>query len=98
MDLVSIDPTSAALLDCVGLSPNKNLDDLFDAEIVAGASARAQARVEPQTWEAFRLTAYERLSGDIVAARLGMSRATVFTAKSRVLEFLREEINRLDGP
>ena len=54
--------------------------------------------MEPQTWEAFRLTAYEGLSGEDVAARIGMSRATVFKAKSRVLEFLRDEIRRLDGP
>ncbi len=44
------------------------------------------------------LTADEGLSGDVVAERLGMSRATVFKAKSRVLEFVREEIKRLDGP
>ena len=56
------------------------------------------ARVEPQTWEAFRLTAYEGLSGDDVAARLGMTRATVFKAKSRVMTFLREEIKKLDEP
>ena len=74
----------------------EQLKDQFDSEIVAMASARARARVEPQTWEAFRLTAYEGLSGDDVAARLGMSRATVFKAKSRVLEFLREEIKQLD--
>ena len=76
----------------------KHLNDQFDAEIVAVACARVRARVEPQTWEAFRLTAYERLPGDTVAARLGMSRATVFKAKSRVLGFLREEIKQLDEP
>ncbi len=75
-----------------------HLKDQFDSEIVAVASARAKARVEPQTWEAFRLTAYEGLSGEDVAARLGMTRATVFKAKSRVMEFLREEIKRLDEP
>jgi RNA polymerase sigma factor (sigma-70 family) len=75
-----------------------HLKDQFDSEIVAVASARARARVEPQTWEAFRLTAYDGLSGDDVAARLGMTRATVFKAKSRVLEFLREEIKQLDQP
>jgi RNA polymerase sigma-70 factor (ECF subfamily) len=74
------------------------LKEQFDAEIVALACARARARVEPQTWEAFRLTAYEGCSGDEAAARLGMSRATVFKAKSRVLEFLREEIHKLDEP
>ncbi len=76
----------------------EHLKDQFDAEIVAVACARARARVEPQTWEAFRLTAYEGCSGDEVAARLGMSRATVFKAKSRVLGFLREEIKQIDEP
>jgi RNA polymerase sigma factor (sigma-70 family) len=75
-----------------------HLKDQFDCEILAIACARARARVEPQTWEAFRLTAYEGCSGDDVAARLGMTRATVFKAKSRVLEFLREEIKQLDQP
>ena len=59
---------------------------------------RPRAQVEDQTWEAFRLTAYEGISGDDVAARLGMNRATVFKAKSRVLAFLREEIKLLDEP
>jgi RNA polymerase sigma factor (sigma-70 family) len=75
----------------------EHLKDQFDAEIVAVACARARVRVEPRTWEAFRLTAYEGLSGEAVAERIGMSRATVFKAKSRVLEILREEIKRLDG-
>ncbi len=76
----------------------EHLKDQFDAEVVAVACARARARVEPQTWEAFRLTAYDGLSGDDVATRLGMTRATVFKAKSRVMAFLREEIKRLDEP
>jgi RNA polymerase sigma-70 factor (ECF subfamily) len=76
----------------------EHLKEQFDAEIVAVACARARERVEPQTWEAFRLTAYEGCSGDDVAARLGMTRATVFKAKSRVLGFLREEIKQLDEP
>jgi RNA polymerase sigma factor (sigma-70 family) len=70
----------------------------FDSEIVALASARAQARVEPHTWQAFLLTTYVGLSGHEAAAQLGMSRATVFKAKSRVVGFLREEVRRLDGP
>jgi DNA-directed RNA polymerase specialized sigma24 family protein len=75
-----------------------HLKETFDAEIVAAASARARARVEPRTWEAFRLTAHEGLSGDEVAARLGMTTENVFKAKSRVLGFLREEIKRLEEP
>jgi RNA polymerase sigma factor (sigma-70 family) len=73
-------------------------DRQCDSEIVALASARAQARVEPQTWQAFLLTTYLGLSGDEAAAQLGMTRATVFKAKSRVLGFLREEVRRLDEP
>jgi RNA polymerase sigma-70 factor (ECF subfamily) len=76
----------------------EHLKEQFDAEIVAVACSRARVRVEPQTWEAFRLTAYEGCSGDEVAARLGITRATVFKAKSRVLGILREEIKQLDEP
>ena len=76
----------------------EHLKDQFDAEVVAVACARTQQRVEPQTWDAFRLTAYEGLSGDDVATRLGMTRATVFKAKSRVMAFFCEEIKRLDEP
>jgi len=74
----------------------ERLKEQFDSEVVAVACTRARERVEPQTWEAFRLTAYEGLSGDDSAARLGMSVATVFKAKSRVLSFIREEVKRLD--
>jgi RNA polymerase sigma factor (sigma-70 family) len=72
------------------------LKEQFDAEIVAEACARARERVEPQTWDAFRLLAYEGASGDEVAARLGMNVNSVFKAKSRVMRFIREEVRRLD--
>jgi RNA polymerase sigma-70 factor (ECF subfamily) len=57
---------------------------------------RVRLRVEPQTWEAFRLTATEGLSGDAAAARLGMRLTAVFKAKSRVLRLLRDEVARLE--
>jgi RNA polymerase sigma factor (sigma-70 family) len=75
----------------------ERLDEQFDTEIVGEACARARSRVEPQTWEAFRLLAREGLSGDDVAARLGMTVDTVFKAKSRILGFIREEVKRLDS-
>jgi RNA polymerase sigma-70 factor (ECF subfamily) len=65
--------------------------------VLMQACATAHARVEPKTWEAFRLTACEKLPGDDVAAALGMNVTAVFKAKSRVLQFIREEIERLDG-
>ena len=73
------------------------LADAFDQEILEEASARVRLRVEPRTWEAFRLTAVEGISGADAATRVGMEIATVFKAKSKVQKMLREEVRRLEG-
>jgi RNA polymerase sigma-70 factor (ECF subfamily) len=72
------------------------LADQFDQELMGEALARVRLRVEPQTWEAFRLTATEGLPGDAAAAQLGMRLTAVFKAKSRVLQLVREEVARLE--
>jgi RNA polymerase sigma factor (sigma-70 family) len=72
------------------------LEEQFDQELMGEALDRVRLRVEPQTWEAFRLTATEGLSGDAAAARLGMRLTAVFKAKSRVLQLLRDEVARLE--
>jgi RNA polymerase sigma factor (sigma-70 family) len=74
----------------------EKLDREFDREILEAATARVQSRVEPHTWEAFRLSALEGLPGQLVAQRLGMKRATVFVAKSKVTKMLKEEIAKLE--
>ena len=76
----------------------RRLDEQFDQEVLAEAQARVQQRVEPHTWEAFRLTALEELSGAEAAARLGLKVATVYKAKSKVQQMLQEEVARLDQP
>ena len=58
---------------------------------------QVRQRVEPSTWEAFRLTAQEGLSGAETAERLGLQVAAVFKAKSRVQKMLREEAAKLEG-
>ena len=55
-----------------------------------------RARVEPQTWEAFLLTACEGRSAEEAATLLGMNLTAVSKAKSRVLGFIRAEVKRLD--
>jgi RNA polymerase sigma-70 factor (ECF subfamily) len=75
----------------------RRLDEEFDRELLDIATARVRARVEPHTWEAFRLTALERLSGSEAAARLGMKALTVFKAKSKVRKMLQEEVARLEA-
>jgi RNA polymerase sigma-70 factor (ECF subfamily) len=74
----------------------RRLDEEFDQDVLAEAQARVQQRVEPHTWEAFRLTAVEGLSGAQAATRLGLKVATVYKAKSKVQQMLHEEVARLD--
>ena len=72
------------------------LEEAFDLERLEVAQARVRQRVEPHTWEAFRLTALEGKSGAEAAALLHMQVGTVFKAKSKVQQMLREEIERLE--
>jgi RNA polymerase sigma-70 factor (ECF subfamily) len=74
----------------------QRLNEQFDQELLAEAQDRVRKRVEPHTWEAFRLTAVEGLSGAEAGSRLGMKVATVFKAKSKVQQMLREEVARLE--
>ncbi len=73
------------------------LEEQYDAELLEAAIAQVRLRVEPHTWEAFRLLAFEDLSGAEAAARLGMKVGTVFVARSKVQKMLREQIRLLDG-
>lgn len=76
----------------------ERLNEEFDHEVLQEARKRVRQRVEPRTWDAFHLTAVERLSGAEVAARLGMKVLAVYKAKSKVQAMLREEIARLERP
>ncbi len=75
----------------------KRLEEEFDHEILEEAMARVRQRVEPQTWEAFRLMSLEGLSGSEAAARIPMKESMVFVARGRVLKLLREEVEKLSG-
>jgi RNA polymerase sigma factor (sigma-70 family) len=74
----------------------QRLGEEFDLELLERAKQEVQGLVEPQTWEAFRLTAEERLSGAEAAQRLNMKVTAVFKARSRVQQMLRERVER-DG-
>src|SRR5436305_1695317 len=54
------------------------LEAEYDRELLELASARVRARVEPQTWESFRLTALEGRPGAEAAATLGLRPTAVF--------------------
>jgi RNA polymerase sigma-70 factor (ECF subfamily) len=73
------------------------LEEQFDQEVLEEAAARVQLRIDPVTWEAFRLQAIEGLSGAETAQRLGRTVAGVFKARTRVQGMLRDEVARLEG-
>lgn len=74
----------------------RRLEEGFDGELLDEAVRRVRRRVEPHTWEAFRLTAEEGLSGAEAAARIGMRVSQVYVAKRRVQRMLQDEVRKLD--
>jgi RNA polymerase sigma-70 factor (ECF subfamily) len=74
----------------------KRLEEGFDRELLGEAVRRVRLRVEPRTWEAFRLTAEEGLSGAEASARIGMRVSQVYVAKRRVQQMLQDEVRKLD--
>lgn len=69
----------------------------YEQELLDRAMERIRPRVQPQTWDAFRLTAFDGLSGADAAARLGMPITSVYKAKSNVQKLLEAEVRELDG-
>jgi RNA polymerase sigma-70 factor (ECF subfamily) len=68
-----------------------------DREVLELAMARVRGRVQPHTWEAFRLMAIEGRSGAEAGAAVGMSAAAAFVARSKVQKMIRDEVARLDA-
>ena len=73
------------------------LERAYEQELLEQALARVRPRVQGQTWEAFRLTAFEGLSGAEAAARLGMPVVSVYKARSNVQKLLEAEVRCLEG-
>ena len=74
----------------------QRLEEQYDCELLEEASARVRLRVEPRTWDAFRLLAVDGLSGAEAAQQLGMKIGAVFVAKSKVQKMLQQEMSKLD--
>jgi len=74
----------------------REMEAEYERELFDEALKRVRERVPVQQWDAFRLTALERLSGAEAAARLGMLVATVYTARSKVQKLVRDEVRCLE--
>ena len=68
----------------------------FDQELLERAMDQVRERVEPQTWEAFRLTTIQGMPASQAAEKLAMRVSTVYQAKSSVQRLLREAIAELN--
>jgi RNA polymerase sigma-70 factor (ECF subfamily) len=96
--LVSGDDEVLGLLDQVPAREDllQRLEEQYDCELLAQACGRVRLRVEPHTWDAFRLTALEGLPGGEAARCIGLSVTSVYVAKHRVEKMLRDEVQKLD--
>lgn len=70
-------------------------DKEYERKAFAWAADRVRDEFQPNTWQAFWMTAVDGQSAKDVGRRLGLSPGAVYVAKSRVLARLREEIGRL---
>jgi RNA polymerase sigma factor (sigma-70 family) len=68
----------------------------YQRELLRRAGMTVRVRVQPRTWEAYRLTCEEQVAAPDAAERLGMPVSEVYVAKSRVLKMLREELRKID--
>lgn len=87
VDWLAVEDTRADLARCV--------EGELRRDLLHEAVNRVSRRVDRRTLEAFLLLSQERLPGGEVAARLGMTVAAVYMAKSRVVRMLREEVRVL---
>jgi len=88
--LDAIADSSDALADL-----EKEMQQAFERELLELAMHRVEERVKPNTWQAFRLTSIENLSGAQAAERLDVPVSSVFVAKHRVLKLLEAEVKKL---
>jgi len=76
---------------------NADWDREYERKAFAWAADRVKNEFQPNTWQAFWLTAVDGQNAKDVGQRLGLSPGAVYVAKSRVLARLREEISQLSA-
>ncbi len=74
------------------------IEAAYDTELLAVAMREVEGRVQPRTWRAFHMLAFERRSGADVAAELGMQVNTAYVARKKVQRMIREVITRIETP
>lgn len=73
-----------------------SMEQAFEQELLDEALVRVRPRVQPHTWEAFRLTTYEGLSGPQAALQLDIPVTSVYKAKSNIQKLVNTEVRVLE--
>lgn len=68
-----------------------------ERQVASEVVKRVRQRVAPHTWEAYWATVIQGEPVQEVAARLGLTLAAIYVARSRVGKMLRAEANRLEA-
>jgi RNA polymerase sigma factor (sigma-70 family) len=76
---------------------SRELERVFDLDLLETAMQRVRLRAAPHTWTAFSMTAVEGIPAPEVARRLGMKIARVYAARSTIQQRLQEECRRLEA-
>jgi RNA polymerase sigma-70 factor (ECF subfamily) len=82
--------TALALLEDPDSALNRYWDEEHDRYVLRCLLELAELEFEPTTVRAFRRVALEGAAGSEVAGEMGLSLASVYAARSRVLRRLRE--------
>jgi RNA polymerase sigma-70 factor (ECF subfamily) len=69
----------------------------YELRLFRWAAERVRSHFEESSWQAFWRTAVEGQSARQVASELEMTIGALYTAKSRVLERIKREIQQLHG-
>jgi RNA polymerase sigma-70 factor (ECF subfamily) len=73
------------------------IEKAYDTELLEIAMREVEARVQPHTWQAFRMLALEGRPASDVAERLGMEINTAYVARSKVQRMIRGAVDRASG-
>ncbi len=74
---------------------SEELEAQHQLELLRQGEREVRRRVRPHTWQAYHLSAVERVPAPEVAGRLDMRVGEVYVAKSRVIKMLAREVSQL---
>ncbi|MEO2019276.1 MAG: sigma-70 family RNA polymerase sigma factor [Fuerstiella sp.] len=74
---------------------SKLFDEEFERQVFAWAAERIRSSFQDSTWQAFWRTAVDGVPAAQVAGEAGLSVATVYVSRSRVIRKLRSEVQKV---